>query len=129
MPEETPDRPKRKRAAKPSPLPLDPAPVELPVEAIAESIPNIESIPVIEPIIEPIIEQEIPVPKPKGTYNTAFYKAIGIPVCSFCGDKESLVCPEGKHDCPLLLANKPTLPPVPSSAIIEDAKQGDFGRS
>ena len=106
MTEETTDRPKRKKIVKPLPLP-DPAPVELPVEAIAESIP--ESIPDIEPAIEsepvPDIQQEIPqvLPKPKGKYNTEFYKAIGIPVCSFCGDKESLACPEGKHDCPMLL--------------------------
>ena len=126
MTEETPDRPKRKKIVKPSPLP-DPAPVELPVEAIAESIPDIK--PDIE--LEPIIEQEIPqiLPKPKGKYNTEFYKAIGIPVCPFCGDKESLVCPEGKHDCPMLLANSPTLPPVISLAIADDAKQGNFGRN
>jgi hypothetical protein len=97
MIEETPDRLKKKKVVKPLP---DPAPVELPVEVIAESIPAIESI----PVIESIIQQETPVelPKPKGIYNTAFYKAIGIPVCSFCGDKESLVCPEGKYDCPML---------------------------
>ena len=99
MTEQTPDRPKRKKTAKPLP---DPAPVELPVEAIAESISDVE--PEIES--EPIIQQEIPqvLPKPKGKYNTEFYKAIGIPVCSFCGDKESLVCPESKPDCPVLLA-------------------------
>ncbi len=105
MTEQTPDRPKRKKTAKPLP---DPAPVELPVEAIAESIPDID--PDIDPAIESesIIQQEIPqvVPKPKGKYNTEFYKAIGIPVCSFCGDKESLVCPESKSDCPVLIAKK-----------------------
>jgi hypothetical protein len=97
MTEQTPDRPKRKKTTKPLP---DPAPVELPVEAIAESIPDIEP--------ELIIQQEISqiLPKPRGRYNTEFYKAIGIPVCSFCGDKESLVCPESKHDCPMLLAKK-----------------------
>jgi hypothetical protein len=99
MSEQTPDRPKRKKTAKPL---SDPAPVELPIEAIIESIPAIES----EIESEPIIQQEIPqvLPKPKGRYNTEFYKAIGIPVCSFCGEKESLVCPENKHDCPMLLA-------------------------
>jgi hypothetical protein len=117
MTEETPDRPKRRKMAKPlaevEPL-LDPAPAELPVEAIAESIPDIEpeieseSIPDIEPEIEsepvPDIQQEIlqVLPKPKGKYNTEFYKAIGIPVCPFCGDKESLACSEGKTDCPML---------------------------
>ena len=105
MTEETPDRPKRRRTAKPlaevEPL-LDSAPVELPVEAIAESIPDIE--PEIESESVPDIQQEIPqvLPKPKGKYNTEFYKAIGIPVCSFCGDKESLACSEGKTDCPML---------------------------
>jgi hypothetical protein len=105
MTEETPDHPKRRKMAKPlaevEPLP-DPAPVELPVEAIAESIPDIE--PEIESESVPDIQQEIPqvLPKPKGKYNTEFYKAIGIPVCSFCGDKESLACSEGKTDCPML---------------------------
>lgn len=103
MTEETPDRPKRRKTAKPLVEPLlDSAPVELPVEAIAESIPDIE--PEIESEPVPDIQQEIPqvLPKPKGKYNTEFYKAIGIPVCSFCGDKESLACSEGKTDCPML---------------------------
>lgn len=101
MTEQTPDRPKRKKTAKPLP---DSAPVESPVEAIAESAPDIE--PEIESESALDIQQEPPqvLPKPKGKYNTEFYKAIGIPVCSFCGEKESLVCPESKPDCPVLLA-------------------------
>ena len=95
-----PDRQKRKKITKPLPDSIPVEVVELPVEAIAESIPVIEQ--AIAPEVAPIIQQELP--KPKGKYNTEFYKSIGIPICSFCGEKECHACPENKHDCPMLLA-------------------------
>lgn len=58
---------------------------------------SVESVPSNSEAIAPKL-------KPKGKYPTEFYRSIGLTVCEFCGEKEGIVCPESKHDCPMLAA-------------------------
>lgn len=130
-------KPKRKTKSKPVEIPVEPIESVEPVAIVPITEPIIEPVtetitePVIEPIIEPV-NAIAPSDKPKGKYPTAFYVSNGIPVCPFCGDKQSTSCPESKEDCPVLLGK--VVQPVLSESIqaIGQASQvddlGDFGR-